>query len=114
MASGTSSWVSKQHGPIPAPMATRMSSGRAPKRRPISPTVLAGRSRAVPRHPAWTAPTDRVTGSWSSRMMQSAEKTIRLSPGSSVTRASAVMEATYPSQAEEPPVSPLRAWSTQS
>ena len=58
--------------------------------RPISPTVLAGRSRAVPRHPAWTAPTDLVTGSWSSRMMQSAEKTIRLSPGSPVTRASAV------------------------
>ena len=89
-ASGTSSWVSKQQGPMPAPMATRMFSGRAPNSRPISATVLAGRSRAVPRQPAWTAPMEAVTGSWSSRMMQSAENTISPSPGSSVTRASAV------------------------
>ena len=41
---------------MPAPTATRMSSGFAPKRWPISPTALAGRSRAVPRQPAWTAP----------------------------------------------------------
>ena len=68
----------------------RMFSGRAPNSRPISATVLAGRSRAVPRQPAWTAPMEAVTGSWSSRMMQSAENTISPSPGSSVTRASAV------------------------
>ena len=63
MASGTSPSVSKQHGPIPGPMAARMFSGFAPKKRSMAAMVLAAMPRAVPRQPAWAAPMQRLTGS---------------------------------------------------
>ena len=43
-----------------------------------------------PRQPACTAPTARRTGSWSSKIPQSAEKTTKARPGSLVIKASAV------------------------
>ena len=90
MASATSLSVSKQHGPIQGPMAARMFSGLAPYSAAIAATAFSTMPPAQPRHPAWTPPTAPVTGSWRSRMPQSAEKTVSGRFGSLVMRASAV------------------------
>ena len=88
--SGTSAWVSKQQEEIPGPMAARMFSGFAPYAAPMAATAFSTMPPAQPRHPAWTPPTAPVTGSWRSRMPQSAENTTNGRFGSLVIRASAV------------------------
>ena len=72
MAVGTSSWVSKQQGPMPGPMAARMSLGWLPYRAVILPTAWGAMPRLVPRQPECTAAMAFFTGSYSSTGRQSA------------------------------------------
>ena len=70
------------------PMAARMFSGFAPKFSAMARTTFAPMACAVPRQPAWAAPTAPVAGSKNSSGVQSAVNTSSATPGVFVTRAS--------------------------
>src|SRR6185436_3533630 len=74
-ASTTSGPTSPQQAPRHGPMAATRSADRVPNSFTIARTAAAAAPEAVPRQPAWAAPTVRVTGSCSSTGAQSATRT---------------------------------------